>query len=84
MSLQGISNQVSRDFCEVYILLIIFLIKQTLMILVTYFFSVLFLKGVRARMVDKDLAPKVSSAYVISLLDKWGSNIANIAFKNPI
>ena len=35
-------------------------------------------------MVDKDLAPKVSSAYVISLLDKWGSNIANIAFKNPI
>ncbi|KAK4592852.1 hypothetical protein RGQ29_017133 [Quercus rubra] len=51
MSLQGISNQV-------YILLIIFLIKQTLMILVTYFFSVLFLKGVRARMVDKDLAPK--------------------------
>ena len=84
MSLQGISNQVSRDFCEVYILLIIFLIKQTLTILVTYFFSVLFLKGVQARMVDKDLAPKVSSAYVISLLDKWGSNIANIAFKNPI
>ena len=35
MSLQGISNQVSRDFCEVYILLIIFWIKQILMILVT-------------------------------------------------
>ncbi|KAK7829884.1 3-hydroxyisobutyryl-coa hydrolase-like protein 1, partial [Quercus suber] len=58
MSLQGISNQVSRDFCEVYILLIIFLIKQTLMILVTYFFFVLFLKGVWAQMLDKDLAPK--------------------------
>ncbi|KAK7816544.1 3-hydroxyisobutyryl-coa hydrolase-like protein 1, partial [Quercus suber] len=56
MSLQGISNQFSRDFCE----------------------------GVWAQMLDKDQAPKVSSAYVISLLDKWGSNIANIAFKNPI
>ena len=35
------------------------------MILITFFFFVLFLKGVRARMVDKDLAPKVSAAYII-------------------
>lgn len=59
MSLQGISKQISGDFCEVYNSLILHLINENVYEFFHYIVSVIPCQGVRARMVDKDLAPKV-------------------------